>query len=143
MRPEPLRPDPPPREVAEPAPLVIGFGDLFDALGTAELRYSDRARGLSGRAVVIDGFLSRPHVPLAAPMLVDQPGVCPDCSPVPAAVIALPGFGAAPLFQAASIDDGSPGDRPVRIVGRLDFGFRIADGTASMLRIEHARVEPR
>ena len=138
-----MRPEPPDIEATESAPLVIGFSDLFDALGTTELRYSDRARALSGRAIAIDGFLSQPHVPLAAPMLVDQPGVCPDCSPVPAAAIALPGLRAAPRFQAVSTTGNSPDDRPVRIVGRLDFGFRITDGTASMLRIEHARVEPR
>jgi hypothetical protein len=138
MRPEPVR-----IEVTESAPLVVGFDDLFDGLGTAELGYSARARELSGRAIAVDGFLSRPHVPQAAPLLVDQPGVCPDCSPVPVAAITLPGFGAAPLFQATATDGGLPDDRPVRIVGRLDFGFRIVDGTASMLRIEHARLEPR
>src|SRR5262245_57421082 len=111
MRPEPLR-----LEFAEAEPpLVVGFADLFDALGPVELRYSDRARELSGRAVAIDGFLSQPHVPAAVPLLVDQPGVCPDCSPVPAAAITLPGFRAAELFQATN--GGSPDDRPVRIVG--------------------------
>ena len=66
-------------------------------------------------------------------MLVDQPGFCPDCSPAPAAAITL--FGARGLPQA-----GEP--RPVRVVGRLDFGFRIDEGVASFLRIEQAALTP-
>src|SRR5262249_44203514 len=115
LRPQPPRPEPPRIELTEPVPLVLGFADLVHALGTAELH---------GRAIAIDGFLSRPHVPQADPLLVDQPGLCPDCSLVPVAAITLPGFGASALFQATATDDGSPDDRTVRIVGRLDFGFR-------------------
>jgi hypothetical protein len=33
-------------------------------------------------------------------------------------------------------------ERPVRIVGRLDYGFRVDAGVASILRIEGAAVEP-
>jgi hypothetical protein len=65
-------------------------------------------------------------------LLVDQPGLCPDCSPVPAAVITLPGASCAPR-------EGD--ERPVRVVGRLDYGFRIDAGVASFLRIEGAALE--
>src|SRR5262249_835221 len=75
-----MRPEPVCIEMTESAPLVVGFADLFDALGTAELRYSPRAHMLGGRVIAIDGFLARPHVPHSATLLVDQPGVCPDCS---------------------------------------------------------------
>jgi hypothetical protein len=110
-------------------PLVLRFADLFDHLDTLELRYSASAKELSGRDVAIDGYLSRAHGPQARWSLVDQPGTCPDCSPVPA--IALPGA-QAPMRAG---DDG-----PVRVHGRLDFGLRIDDGVASMLRIERASV---
>ena len=33
------------------------------------------------------------------------------------------------------------GERPVRVIGRLDYGFRIDDGVASFLRIEQAVIE--
>ena len=115
------------------APLGLGFADLFDNLGTGDLRYSAVAQTLSGRDVAIEGFLSHAHGPKSAMLLVDQPGQCPDCSPAPAAVITL--YGARPRLQSGE-------DRPVRVVGRLDYGFRIDAGVASMLRIEEAAVFP-
>ena len=117
----------------DPAPLVLGFADLFDQLGTDHLRYSAAAQALSGRDIAIEGFLSHGHGPRPTMLLVDQPGVCPDCSPAPAAVIALVGASSAPREGA---------DRPVRVVGRLDYGFRIDAGVASILRIENATVFP-
>jgi len=113
-------------------PLPLGFADLFDHLGTDEVRYSAAAKHLSGRDVTIEGFLSPAHGPRPALLLVDQPGLCPDCSPVPAAVITLPGASCAPR-------EGD--ERPVRVVGRLDYGFRIDAGVASFLRIEGAALE--
>ena len=115
------------------APLVLGFADLFDHLGTDDLRYSAAAQTLSGSDISIEGFLSHAHGPRAAILLVVQPGLCPDCSPAPAAVITLPGASSLPR-------EGE--DRPVRVVGRLDYGFRIDGGVASILRIEQAAVRP-
>ena len=114
-------------------PLALGFGDLFDQLGTDDLRYSAAAQALSGRDVAIEGYLALAHGPRPAMLLVDQPGLCPDCSPAPAAVITLRGSA---LFPEAGAD------RPVRVVGRLDYGFRIDAGVASILRIEDAAVFP-
>jgi len=113
-------------------PLPLGFADLFDHLGTDEVRYSAAAKHLSGRDVTIEGFLSPAHGPRPTLLLVDQPGLCPDCSPVPAAVITLPGASCAPR-------EGD--ERSVRVVGRLDYGFRIDAGVASFLRIEGAALE--
>jgi hypothetical protein len=115
------------------APLPIGFADLFDHLGTGNLRYSANAQALSGRNVTIEGFLAHAHGPKAAMLLVDQPGLCPDCSPAPAAVIALAGAVALP-------SEGEP--RTIRVVGRLEYGFRIDGGVASILRIERAALYP-
>jgi hypothetical protein len=112
------------------APLALGFADLFDHLGTGEISYSAAAKSLGGRDVAIEGFLSHAHGPRPAMLLVDQPGLCPDCSPAPAAVITLCGTPAHP----------QEGDYPVRVVGRLDYGFRIDAGVASILRIEDADV---
>ena len=113
------------------APQKLGFADLFDHLGTGDLRYSAAAQTLSGCNVAIEGFLSHAHGPKPAMLLVDQPGLCPDCSPAPAAVITL--CGARPRLQVGD-------DRPVRVVGRLDYGFRVDAGVASILRIEEAVV---
>ena len=66
-------------------------------------------------------------------LLVDQPGLCPDCSPAPAAVITLSG-------AQLHLQEGS--ERSVRVIGRLDYGFRIDAGVASFLRIEQAAVFP-
>jgi hypothetical protein len=117
-------------------PLALGFADLFDHLGTLEIRYSDAARALSGRDVMIEGYLAHTHGAHGArtsALLVDQPGLCPDCSPAPAAVITL--MGGAAFAPAGE-------ERPVRVVGRLDYGFRIDAGVASMLRILAATVLP-
>src|SRR5258708_36347898 len=111
----------------DPAPLVLGFADLFDQLGTDHLRYSAAAQALSGRDIAIEGFLSHGHGPRPTMPLVDHPGVCPDCSPAPAADIALVGAPSAPREGA---------DRPVRVAGRLDYGFRDGAGVASTLRSE-------
>ena len=111
---------------------TIHFADLFDDLGTDALRYSAAARELSGHAVRIEGFLSQQHGPHSALSLVDQPGVCPDCAPVPAAVIALPR--ARPVLREGD-------NELVCVIGRLDYGFRIEAGIASMLRIEGATVQ--
>jgi hypothetical protein len=119
-----------PRELA---PLAVSFADLFDSLGTDDLRYSTAAQTLSGRDVAIEGFLAHAHGPRGTMLLVDQPGLCPDCSPSPAAVITLCGASAFPQEGEA---------RPVRVTGRLDYGFRIDGGTASILRIEEAAVSP-
>lgn len=87
-----MRPEPMPAEADERSgPLVLRFDDLFDHAGTLDLRYSASVRELSGREVVIEGYLSQSHGPQRRWSLVDQQGVCPDCSPVPA--IALPGRG--------------------------------------------------
>lgn len=64
--------------------------------------------------------------------LVDTPGVCPDCAAVPVAAIHLPDFRVSPGLKLA---------QPVRLRGRLSYGFAIADdGYASFLRLEDARV---
>jgi hypothetical protein len=112
-------------------PLAVRFEDLFDQVGTFDVRYGAAARELSGRDVVIEGYLAHSHGPRRLLSLVDQQGVCPDCSPV--AAISL--LGALAPMRAG--DDGL-----VRVSGRLDYGFRIDDGTASMLRIENAAVQP-
>src|SRR6187551_1561033 len=93
--------------------LAVTFADLFDQLGTSELRYSPAAQQLSGRDIVIDGFLSHAHGPEPTLSLVDQLGACPDCSPVPVATIALPGA-RAPMRAG---DDGV-----VRVIGKLEYG---------------------
>jgi hypothetical protein len=113
-------------------PLALGFADLFDHLGTDEVRYSATTKDLSGRDVAIEGFLSHAHGPRPSMLLVDQPGVCPDCAAVPPAVITL--CCASPILSEGS-------EHPVRVVGRLDYGFRIDAGVASFLRIEQAAVE--
>jgi len=115
------------------APLALTFSDLFEQRGTLDVRYSAAVQALAGREIEIEGFLSRSHGPQPALSLVDQPGVCPDCSPVPAAVVALPGARASVLAK---------GDIAVRAVGRLEYGFRIDAGVASILRIEEAVILP-
>ena len=65
-------------------PLAVRFEDLFDHVGTFDVRYGAAVRELSGRDVVIEGYLARAHGPHRPLSLVDQQGVCPDCSPVAA-----------------------------------------------------------
>ena len=122
----------PPSVSTNGGPRVVEFADLFDHLGTVDLRYSATAAALSGREVSIEGYLSHPHVPGGDLSLVDQPGLCPDCSPVPAAAICLPGA------RAPIMADG--GSRLILVRGRLEFGLRIVNGTASMLRIMASAV---
>jgi hypothetical protein len=110
----------------------IGFDDLFTGRGSEAVGYSQRAEALSGVTVEIRGFLVPLHTEPTRFALVDTPGACPDCAPVPVATIHLPGFRAA----------ARPG--PVLLRGRLSYGFAIAvDGCASFLRLEDARVATR
>ncbi len=126
-----MRPDAPGVPTVDAAaPLPLSFAELFDARGTTDCRYSDAARQLSGRDIVIEGYLSHSHSANTPSSLADEPGLCPDCSAVPVAVIALPDL---PLVPRE-------GEEPVRIAGRLDFGLRIVNGSASMLRIENATI---
>lgn len=117
------------------APLAVTFVDLFDDLGTGDLRYSAAARTFSGHEVVIEGYLAQSHGTPFHLSLVDQEGICPDCAGVPVAIIALPGA------RAPFVENGGGG--AVRVIGRLDYGLRIHNGVASMLRIEGAAVLPR
>lgn len=111
----------------------LKFSDLFDGLSSDALSYSERCKALSGREVEIKGYLSRAHPELGITMLVSEPGVCPDCSPVPVPCLALPGFAAAAIVAA--------GASAVRLRGRLSYGLeRDTDGNASYLRLEQARV---
>jgi hypothetical protein len=118
------------RVADKPHAREVTFAELFDALGTDALGYGAGAKNLSGSRVAVEGFLSHSHGFDRSISLVQQPGLCPDCAGVPVAVIALPGIAMTPR----------EGARPVRVVGRLDFGLRIVGGTASMLRIEDAAI---
>jgi hypothetical protein len=117
-------------------PIELCFADLFDNLGTDAIGYSSRSAQLSGHMICIEGYLAHVHSHGPAPaalMLVDQPGLCPDCSPTPAAVITVMRSEPAPGLHA---------EAPVRVEGMLDFGFRIDEGVASFIRIEHASIMP-
>jgi hypothetical protein len=99
----------------------LKFSDLFEDMG-----YSARCQALSGSEVEIAGYVVDTHDGRAQ-MLVAEPGGCPHCSPVPA--IALPAF---------RIQPGA-----VTLRGVLSYGFfidRHGEGTASMLRLEKARL---
>ncbi len=112
--------------------MKIEFADLFDGLGSAELAFGKRAAELSGATVSIRGYVVIPHQDMGAQacLLVDAPGACPDCAPVPVPAIHLPGFTAGPAAQA------------VRLRGRLTYGFAVAaDGYASFLRLEDASLD--
>jgi hypothetical protein len=107
----------------------LKFSDLFDGRGSDALAYSAHCAAWTGREVEIAGYLSQDHPGAGRAMLVEEPGVCPDCSAVPVACMALPGF-VAPA-----------GAHAVRVRGRLSFGFAVDDaGNASFLRLEGARV---
>ena len=115
-----------------PAPIGTDFGELFEARGSLEMRYSPRAAALSGQPVEMEGFLVRLHGEAARFLLVDAPGQCPDCSAAPVPAIFLPELRAAPAGL-------SPGGGSVRVRGTLRFGFEVGpDGHASFLRIESA-----
>jgi hypothetical protein len=108
----------------------LKFSDLFEGIGTPDLRYSrEICAALSGQEVELAGWLSLAHPGTGRLLLVMEPGVCPDCSPAPVACLDLPGF-VAPRGSSA-----------VRLRGRLSYGFqRDAQGSASFLRLEEARL---
>ena len=97
----------------------LKFSDLFEGLG-----YSARCNALAGAEVEISGYVVDTHDGRAQ-MLVAEPGGCPHCSPVPA--ISLCG---------SRMPNGA-----VTLRGMLAYGFSMdADGTASFLRLENARI---
>lgn len=109
--------------------MVLKFSDLFDGLGTEDLKYAPRCEALSGEEVEIRGWVSQAHDGSRAVMLVDRQGECPDCSPAPVAAVILPGF--KPPRHATGA---------VILRGRLSYGLAVRDGIASYLRLERARV---
>jgi hypothetical protein len=111
--------------------ITVTLQDLFDHLGTDRLGYSERCKGLSGEWVEFAAHVVRTHDDRQW-MVVDQPGACPDCSPVPVAAMQLPGFDPPP---------GTDLSGPVTLRGNLSYGFAIGeDGYASFLRLEQARL---
>jgi hypothetical protein len=115
--------------VRDVPPLPVSFTDLFDGIGTFDINFSCAAQDLSGRQVVIAGFLTQPHGGQSGTLLVNEPGACPDCSPVPVPAITVSGLRVQPREGDDSV---------CRIRGRLDYGFRLDEGVASFLRIEQA-----
>ena len=116
------------------APLVLGFADLFDHLGTDDLRYSAACAELSGRDVVD----RRVPLPCARPARRDVAGR--SAGPL-SRLLAGAGCGHHAARRVVPFPQEGE-DRPVRVVGRLDYGFRIDGGVASILRIERAAVLP-
>ena len=108
----------------------VRFTQLFRGLDDpAELGFDPRAAELAGEDVEIRGFLTPLHEGDRY-ALVNATGECPDCGPV--AAIHLPDFH--PAAKPA-------GALPVRLRGRLEYGFAIAaDGYAAFLRVAGARV---
>ena len=98
----------------------LKLSDLFEGL-----RYSARCGELSGSVVEIAGYVVDTHDG-SAQLLVAEPGGCPHCSQVPA--IALPNF----RIETAGA---------VTLRGTISYGFKQdAQGNASMLRLENARI---
>lgn len=113
-------------------PLRISFYTLFEERETRAMRHASRAGGLDGRRVEMHGVLTTTHGDEPAVLLTDRPGVCPDCWPVPLAVVLLAGLRVLPPGIVA-------GETPVVVRGRLCFGY----DHAAFLRIEDATVEKR
>ena len=111
----------------------IGFDDLFTGRGSDALAFSPRAEDLSGGDVEIRGFL----VPLHA---------ASPCASRSSTAGRLPGLRAGagrrrPPAGLPRLRRAEAGSQPVRLRGRLSYGFAIADdGYASFLRLEDARV---
>src|ERR1051326_9469863 len=80
------------RVLRNPGGMVLKFSDLFEGLGTAELRFGSRCPDYSGQEVEIRGWLAQAHDGSRTVMLVNRPGDCPDCSATPVAAGILPRF---------------------------------------------------
>jgi len=109
--------------------MVLKFSDLFEGLGTADLRFAGRCPDYSGQEVEIRGWLAQAHDGSRTLMLVNRQGDCPDCSPAPVAAVILPGFRLPKHANGA-----------VTLRGRLSYGLAVRNGVASYLRLERARV---
>jgi hypothetical protein len=107
----------------------LKFTDLFEGIGTEQLKYAVRCAEYSGRDIEIRGWLSEAHDGSRTVMLVSRQGDCPDCAAAPVAAIILPGFRLPKSAGGA-----------VTLRGRLAYGFAIQNGIASYLRLERARV---
>jgi hypothetical protein len=121
--------------VSAPLPRAVTFLDLFEGLGTLDLAYRAEAAALDDRDVAMTGFVVAAHERVDRYVLVETPGACPDCSPIPVAAVTLEWRDAPPdLGKRAT---------PALVEGRLGVGFAIdADGHASFLRLRDARVTP-
>jgi hypothetical protein len=109
--------------------MLLKFSDLFEGLGSENLRYSERCSLYANKDIELRGWLNQAHDGSKVVMLVDRAGACPDCSPAPVAAVLLPGFKV-----------GKKAGGAVTLRGRLSYGFAVRDGVASCLRLERARV---
>src|SRR5919197_211212 len=106
----------------------LTFDDLFEARGSVELRYRTEAATLDGVPVEIEGVMVATHAEPPRLLLAEAGGDCPDCAPLPVAVIALPG-----LVAPADV---VPGLTRVLVHGTLRVGFAVdAEHYASFVRI--------
>jgi hypothetical protein len=111
----------------------LTFDDLFEGRGTADLRYRPEAAKLDGLPVEIQGVMVATHAEPPRLLLAEAGGDCPDCAPLPVAVIALPGL----VARAGVV----PGLTRVRVQGTLRVGFAVdAEHYASFVRMEGARA---
>lgn len=109
--------------------MQLKFSDLFEGLGTTDLRFAGRCVHYAGQEVEIRGWLAQAHDGSRTVMLVNRQGDCPDCSPAPVAAVVLPGFRLPKHANGA-----------VTLRGRLSYGLAVRDGIASHLRLERARI---
>jgi len=118
-------------------PVPIAFADLFDGLGTLDLAYRAAGAALHGRRVTLPGFIGEAHGRTDRFLLVDAPGACPECSPLPVPAVTLPELRRLPADVVA-------GRTAVIVDGRLGVGFEVdAAGEASFLRLSGVRILPR
>ena len=112
--------------------MKIRFSELFDGLNSGNLGYAARCASLSGKEVEIRGWLSPAHDGSGQVLLVNEPGACPDCSPLPVAALLLPGFALSGKLK---------NEAAVTLGGRVSFGFvRDEQDRASFLRLENAKL---
>ncbi|MDR1977269.1 MAG: hypothetical protein LBQ42_00890 [Synergistaceae bacterium] len=119
-------------------PVPLGFGEMYGKVSPLGIDLSEKLKSLSGKAVVMEGFMAPPLKPtLEFFVLTRVPmSICPFCSsdadwPYDIVVVYL----REPVMAL-------PFDRPIRVEGRLELGTKTdpETGFVSLVRIYATRL---
>lgn len=121
------------------APVALAFGEMYGAVSSLGIEFSDKLKAVEGRRVVMTGFMAPPLKPtIRFFVLTREPmSICPFCSSDadwPSDIV---------VVNLETPVESLPFDRPIRVTGKLALGTRVDEetGFVSLVRIQADALE--